>query len=261
MGEAFGQSEDRVLQAHLPARLVEGLLAPAVEAQRLALIELAEGVAHDLKNQLTVVAASVQLARSSADQGRDDLLERAWRSAMRAAQLMDEIVRYSHGDADPGVGAADAAEVLETAVAAVWGYGAKRDVALEMHPGVGVPQVAGSAPALRVLLLHLLRAAVDRCPPESRLVVAAAAEGGGVSIRVRLLDGVDRNPRWPAGAPDRQALLQALAHQAGATLVEDGPWSALQLPAVSRAWEDGSGAGGVGQGFAGEGTVQSGARG
>lgn len=261
MGEAFGQSEDRVLQAHLPARLVDDCLASADEAQRLALVELAEGVAHDLKNQLTVVAASVQLARSSAGQGRDDLLERAWRSAMRAAQLMDEIVRYSHGEADPGAGPADAAEVLETAVAAVWGYGAKRDVALEMHPGVGMPQVAGSAPALRVLLLHLLRAAVDRCPPESRLVAEAASEGRGVSIRLRLQGAADHKRLLLADAPDRQTLLQALAHQAGATLVEDGPWSALQLPAASRAWEDGSGAGGVAQGVAGEGTAHSGVRG
>lgn len=245
--------------------------APAADGtayvQRLAVAELAEGIAHDLKNQLTVVAASVQLARGVADGGQHDLLERAWRAAMRAAQLMDEMLRYTHGGFGTGVDA-DAAEALETAVAGAWGYCSARGVQLEMRLGESLPRVVGSAPALRVLLLHLLRWVADRCPPDGRLVAEACPEDGGVGIHMRLLDGEGHECHLgarvagtaDAGAGIEVAVLQALAGQAGVRLVEEGVHPVLLLqgsPDAARGREDGPGGGrpmdGLGAGELGRG--------
>lgn len=204
--------------------------------QRLAVAELAEGIAHDLKNQLTVVAASVQLAKGVADGGRQDLLERAWRAAMRAARLMDEMLRYTHGirqAPDP----VDAAEALETAVAGAWSYFAARGVQLEMRLDGDLPRVVGSAPAVRVLLLHALRGGADRSAPRGRLVAQASVESAGVRIRLLPYDAAGQESHL-GGAAERFALLEALADQAGVTL-EEGGQSLLLTPAgAARPWDE-----------------------
>jgi len=215
----------RLRARHLPARpanaRAEGDDGPAL-VRRLAVAELAEGLAHDLKNQLTVVAASVQLARDVPGSGRDELLERAWRSAMRAARLMDEMLRYAQGGAcaEDDV---DACEALETAVAGAWGYCGARGVQLEMRLESGLPRVRGAAPALRILLLHLLRWVGDRCPAECRLVAEASVRHGGVTVRLiaRSADNVEVEVA-PVGGQDAEGLaasvLEALAAEVGAVL-------------------------------------------
>jgi|GEM_PF-5433694 len=219
--------------------------------QRLAVAELAEGIAHDLKNQLTVVAASVQLARGVAEGGQNDLLERAWRAAMRAAHLMDEMLRYTHGSFGT-MADADAGEALETAVAGAWGYCSARGVQLEMRLGASLPRVVGSAPALRVLLLHTLRWVADRCPPEGRLVAEACSDDRGVSIQMHFLDAEGRECMLgnrvvgvaAAGAGIEVAVLQALANQAGVRLAHEGTYPVLLLHASAgavRGWEGGPG--------------------
>jgi len=231
--------------------------------QRLAVAELAEGIAHDLKNQLTVVAASVQLARGVAERGQDDLLARAWRAAMRAAQLMDEMLRYTHGGAEPGVDA-DAAEVLETAVAGAWGYCGALGVQLEMRLAADLPRVAGSAPALRVVLLHALRWIADRCPAGGRLIAEARAADPGVNVRLRVLDAAgngfapgsraDNGASTAAGGAMEWAMLQALARQAGARLADAGDCPALLLRAGDRdGGANAAGARGRNEGRGGEG--------
>jgi hypothetical protein len=200
--------------------------AAAGMVRRLAVAELAEGLAHDLKNQLTVVAASVQLARDLGGGGREELLERAWQSAMRAARLMDEMLRYTQGVLSPE-GDADAYEALETAVAGAWGYCGSRRVQLEMRPQPSLPRVHGAGPALRILLLYLLRWVADRCPPESRLVAEASVADGGVVMRMHALaaDGglVAVAPSAgaeepPGGGEHSVRVLQALATEAQVSL-------------------------------------------
>ena len=229
--------------------------------QRLAVAELAEGIAHDLNNQLTVVVASVQLARAAAEGVQSDLLERAWRGAMRAAHLMDEMLRYTHGSRGPSTDA-DAAEALETAVAGAWAYCSARGVHLEMRQDPDLPRVVGCASALRVLVLHLLRWVVDRCPPESRLVAEACANGGDVSIRMHSLDVLGRECMLrsragvlaPMDSGIESAVLQALANQAGVRLAHEGACPELLLRAAtgpSRQWEGGLGVQGLREGSAG----------
>ena len=186
-------------------------------ARRTAVAELAEGIAHDLKNQLTVVAASVQLARDTGAGERQDLLDRAWRSAMRAARLMDDMLRYTRG-AEPVAGDADAGEALETAIAAAWGYCGGRRVHLEMRAEPDLPRVAGSASALRVLLLHLLRWAADLSPSNCRLVAAAARAGYGIGISIRNADEVGAILAFSEAVRVVPADLAALAAQTGAAL-------------------------------------------
>ena len=186
-------------------------------ARRIAAAELAEGLAHDLRNQLTVVAAAVQLARDTLAGGLEaELLDRAWNSAMRAAGLLDDLLRYCGGEEGDGA-AADPAEALESAVAGAWRYCAAHRVRLEMRAAAGLPAVRGQAPAVRVLFLYLLREAARRCPPGAVLVAEAVADGRDVLLRVRTEPG-DMAPKAPPEAGPDAEMLEALALEVGAAL-------------------------------------------
>jgi len=207
--------------------------------RRMAVAELAEGLAHDLKNQLTVVAASVQLARGMDPARREELLDRAWRSAMRAARLMDEMLRYTQGGGvDPGE-ATDVAEAVETAVAGAWGYCGARGVPLEMRLDAGLPAVRAGAPALRMLLLYLVRWSADHSPSGCRLVVRARTVHDAVVVRIRRLRSSDAvvalGVRGDVPGRERRGtdwvVVQALAEEVGAALepgADGGP--GVRLP-------------------------------
>lgn len=205
-------------------------------ARRTAVAELAEGIAHDLKNQLTVVAASIQLAKDTNGGERHDLLERAWRSAMRAARLMDDMLRYARGT-EPVSGEANAGEALETAIAGAWGYCGARRVHLEMRLEPDLPRVVGSAPALRVFLLHVLRWSADLSPPDCHLVVLAAPAHAGVSIHIHAAPADGDGLRFPGSSCGVPAEIAALAAQTGAVLDVDsqGPcvWLRSAWPALA----------------------------
>jgi signal transduction histidine kinase len=186
-------------------------------ARRIAAAELAEGLAHDLRNQLTVVATAVQIAREALTGGLEaELLDRAWHSAMRAARLLDELLRYCDGDDGDG-GASDPAEALESAVAGAWRYCAARRVRLEMRAAAGLPSVRGPAPAVRVLFLYLLREAAGRCSPGAVLVAEAVPDGGDVLLRVRAEPGAATPTPLPESGPEAE-MLEALAREVGASL-------------------------------------------
>jgi signal transduction histidine kinase len=202
-------------------------------ARRLAVADLAEGLAHDLRNQLTVVAASIQMARDGLAEGLDgDLLDRAWRSAMRAARLVDDLLRYCEGD-DVGTGAADPAEALESAVAGAWRHCASRRVRLEMRAAEQLPRVRGPAPAVSVLFLYMLRAVADRCPAGGVLVAEVVAEGPDVVLYLRALPegGAPRQDpeAMPRTEPADAEMLYALAREVGAQLDLAAPAPQVRL--------------------------------
>ncbi len=203
-------------------------------ARRTAVADLAEGIAHDLKNQLTVVAASVQLARELPAGDRQDLLDRAWRSAMRAARLMDDMLRYTRGIGTAD-GDADACEALETAVAGAWGHCCGRGVHLEMRLEPGLPRVAGSTSALRVLLLHMLRWSADQCPPDCRLVAAAQAGPGGISVQFRPATADGQALAFPGSERGVPGDLAALVVQTGAAVRVDASGPSVWLASSGHA--------------------------
>ncbi len=220
-----------------------------------ALEDLAEGLAHDLKNQLTVVGAAVQLARGRDARGADDFLDRAWRAAMRAAGLVDEVLAYSRavGMAD-GPQCSDLAVALETAVAGTWSYAARCGVALEMRFAVQqLPAVNCSPTGLRLLLVHLLRRSTDACCPGVHLVVEAGQCGSMATVAVqRVLPPSDLGAdarQTGAESPHRGWVCDldevcALAEEVGAfcTARSSGPVVWMRV-AESGVWDGGTGSG------------------
>ena len=150
--------------------------------RRLAAVDMAEGIAHDVKNQLTVVVAAVQLVAQRVPPEQAELLRRARNCAMRAAELMDELVRYAR-DSARGGGAVDVASALETAVAGTWAFCASRGVRLELRVPAVLPQVVLPGADLPLLLVHAIRWLAGAAPANVRLVAEAVPAGTGVSVR------------------------------------------------------------------------------
>lgn len=230
-------------------------------ARRLAMADLAEGLAHDLKNQLTVVAASVQLARTPcSDPLSQDFLDRAFRATMRAARLLDEMLSYTRASGAPQEIDADLAEALETAVAAAWSHCSARSVDVVLPSAVEVPRVAAPPVALRVLLWRLLCHIADRARPGGCLFTEAVVTDDGVGLWVCLRPSEGDEARDAPGVCTRQdvqtagagtlgevggsgsggpgpgtldadeaAVIQALAAQAGATLRWESGGASLWL--------------------------------
>jgi hypothetical protein len=212
------------------AEFREGPPGPALEGvpllRRLAAVDMAEGVAHDVKNQLTVVVAAVQMVSDRVPPEQAALLERASHCAMRAAQLMDELLRAAR-DAEAPPAATDVASALETAVAGAWGYCAARGVRLEMRLDPGLTTVAAPGGELRLLLLHAIRWLADLCPAETYLTADASPAGRGAAIRLtaRAVGGAAHpwNPgAWPG-------VLCGLAAESGVRLGMEGHTPTLYL--------------------------------
>lgn len=207
-------------------------------AHRLALVDLAGGIAHEVKNQLTVVTASIQLARGSANLSvsGEYLLGRAWAAAMRAASLVDDMLVYAQGSAgDRGEGA-DVSEAVESAVAELWDAFAGLDVRLEMQT-TAMPRVAVGGAALRVLVAHMLRLAAEAVRPGTSVVVDAVRDGETVRVRLRSPEAPQGRAAHPeaaaghhAGEPSAWEVTVNLAREVGATLERDMGWPALVLP-------------------------------
>ncbi len=195
--------------------------------RRLAVVDMAEGAAHDLKNQLTVVVTAVQMVREHVAAEDAALLDRAVHAAMRAASQMDELLRLARGS---GANAerADVTTALETAVAGTWGYCAARGVQLELRAAADLPLVAGSLAGIQLVLLHSIRAIADRLAADSRLVAEAVPHGAGVAVLLRALNRQGQevgasNPPWPAS-------LRELATDAGLRLGQRANLPAVYLP-------------------------------
>ncbi len=103
-----------------------------------------------------------------------------------------------------------------------------------------LPRVAGSATALRVLLLHLLRWAADISPSDCRLVAAAARARGGIAISFRTSDETGTGLAFGQVLQAVPAEITALAGQTGAVLELDpqGPSVWLRLAAAAGAAAD-----------------------
>ncbi len=122
--------------------------------ERLA--EFAGQLSHDLKNPLTGVAMSLEMARDEAEDLDDadllvSLIDRAGRGAERMQRMIDDLLAFARGGSAPEVGEVDLAavvgEVLEDLAGELAGATIEAD---------DLPTVPGDPVQLRVVVQNLL---------------------------------------------------------------------------------------------------------
>lgn len=151
---------DRVVDV-LELELAGRRLAAANEqlaASNERLADFAGQVSHDLKNPLTAVAMSLEMAREEADDVPDlagtplvSLLERAARGADRMQGMIDDMLAYARGGAEPRLEPVDLAAVMAAVVDDLAG-----DVADGRLDVQDLPVVVGDPVQLRLVLQNLV---------------------------------------------------------------------------------------------------------
>jgi len=175
--------DERIRGEEQRARLSEQL----AQAQRLDLAgKLASGLAHDLKNLITVMSSYLDLAAGSVEdlapavgtepveQILDDF-EQLRRAVERAGTLTAKLMQFAGTEASTEeVDVAKAVDGVRRLIESALGAG----VTLEVDVPDGLPTVRADAVSLEQALVNLVMNSSDALP-----------DGGTIVVRVRLTDG------------------------------------------------------------------------
>ena len=174
--------------ATLAARVVDVLELELTSRQLAAANErlgaFAGQVSHDLKNPLSAIRMSVELARDEATEGSDlaRLLDRAERGAERMNTMIGELLEFARGGAAPERVDVDLDKVVSDVLEDL--AGAVTSGQVEVEP---LPVVSGDPVQLRTVLQNLVANAVK-------------FSGRGMPVRV----SAEQQPNgWWVGVSDR----------------------------------------------------------
>jgi signal transduction histidine kinase len=156
---------------------------------------VAAGVAHDLRNLLTIVFTNVDLLRSPRT-ARPRALDDIERAAVRARDLCTLLLQSS-GQTPETRERLDAREVVEDLLRLVE-RSRPAAVAMDWRPTPGLPRIEASPAGLHRVVLNLVTNALEALPPE----------GGRITVTLRAGTPQDA-PSWDFRV-DRQGLLVAL---------------------------------------------------
>jgi K+-sensing histidine kinase KdpD len=155
-----------------------------VQNERTHLLKIfISGITHDLNNAMAAIGGRVELLLNRLhDQATLPHLEAAHRAIIEASQMIRYIQNFVSGDHEGGLAMVDINQLARDSVQiaqSTWFQGFRQrrdpiDLETELHP---VPAVPGRAADLRIVLLCLLRHAMDTLRPGGRLIVRTSSMG------------------------------------------------------------------------------------
>ena len=203
------------LAGYLASRLAQagGALVKAEEraasAERLALLgRVAAGLAHEIRNPLSSISASVELLRESPQIGAEDraLCEIVEREVSRLNELVGDMLDLTR-PRTPEPKPENVTRVVQDVVvlAGRLGRSGAGDVTV-VASGTGGENVLGlfDGAQLRQVLWNLVKNAVEASGPGARVEVGLSRSGS--AVRVRVEDHGGRHDRGRAGAALRRVL-------------------------------------------------------
>jgi signal transduction histidine kinase len=154
------------------------------------------GITHDLNNAMAAIGGRVELLLNRLhDRATLPHLEAAHRAIIEASQMIRHIHNFVSGDHEGGVVMVDINQLVRDSVQiarSTWFQGFRQrrdpiDLGTDLHP---VPAVPVRASDLRIVLLCLLRHAMDTLRPGGRLIVRTSSMGEdeGQMVVVSLAD-------------------------------------------------------------------------
>ncbi len=157
---------------------------------RLASIgELAAGLAHELNNPMMIILGLSEMLDDdpAVPEHAHSLLGDVREAALRAAEIVKQLMVYADTQADEGWDALSLPEVLEQAICLVASQCEREGVRVELDWAPDLPLVLGNAGKLQEAVLNLLRnahEAVIQSGTGDRIAVRAAANGDRVLVEV-----------------------------------------------------------------------------
>ena len=163
--------------------------------------EFFANVSHELRTPLggILTGATAVLRRDNLDPALREELDEVAAAAQRLARLVSDMLdmaRIEGGAIDLRLDRVDVADVVAAAVARLRRANPLRSV--EVRIAAGTPEVMADWDRLGQVLDNLIANADHHAPDGTAIVITAAAEAGGVVVRV-----VDSGPGVPAELADR----------------------------------------------------------
>jgi len=158
---------------------------------------IAAAVAHEINTPLASIALCLQGLRRSLDEQAPPREEIEGYLATAAGQIdactttTRKLLSYAHLRPQETERVASA-QLVREAVELVQAHCRQRGVTVDVDVDERAPEITGDRSQMRQVLVNLLLNAADASPRGERVRLAAAAEGGGVAIRIR-----DRGPGIP----------------------------------------------------------------
>jgi len=160
------------------------------QAEKLSSISmLSAGMAHEINNPLGSILTNVQnLIQEEDNEARRVSLKWIEQETRRIARLVQELLNFASGDAEPGRGS-DANEVVRDVIRLV-GYSLAREsrVRIDTRLVEGLPRCVLSADELKQVVINLVRNAVQAIPGPGRVLVTTRPTPGADRISLVVAD-------------------------------------------------------------------------
>jgi PAS domain S-box-containing protein len=148
---------------------------------------LAGGIAHQVRNPLGIISASVQLLLEHPEDAclRQQCAEKISAAMERASQTVENLLRFAHPQGDP-MRAVDLEAVLEETLALLDHQLTGQRIAVAREFQRDLPRVWGNPGLLQHIFMHLILNTSNAMPQGGLLTVATrVGENGQVEVQVR----------------------------------------------------------------------------
>jgi len=160
------------------------------QAEKLSSISmLSAGMAHEINNPLGSILTNVQnLIDEEDDEARKVSLKWIEQETRRIARLVQELLNFASGDAEPGRGS-DANGVVREVIRLV-GYSLEPEsrVRIDARLAEGLPRCVLSADELKQVVINLVKNAVQAIQGSGRVLVTTRLQPGADRISLAVAD-------------------------------------------------------------------------
>jgi signal transduction histidine kinase len=157
------------------------------QSERLAALgKLAQGVAHEVRNPITIIGGMARLLEKkipATDPGRE-LLREISAAVSRLERMVREVESFARLPA-PRLIATDISGVIHTTLSACAAPLSSRGVSLAVQIPPDLPPLPLDAPLLGQVFRHLLENSLDAMPSGGELALTITLEAGSVKITLR----------------------------------------------------------------------------
>jgi PAS domain S-box-containing protein len=157
------------------------------QSQKLAALGvMAGGIAHELRNPLTLCSSGAQflLEDDISSEFRKECAEQIKSGIDRASLVIENLLRFARPQANGQLGEVDVVDSLRNALSLVANVAALQRVEVVAELPAFPVTVVGSTGPIEQVFVNLLINAIDSMPDGGRLLVSLAISGGEVQVSV-----------------------------------------------------------------------------
>ncbi len=167
----------------------ERLCQKARQMEKLALAgEIAAGIAHEIRNPLTVIQGYIQLLQKSADNSRDrETFLLILAEVQRTNAIISDFLRFSRPNR-PQVSMVQINELVENAAALLYGETVRKNIRFHFYPDRSLPLLLLDKDQFLQVLLNLFTNALQSMPCGGSLSVLTISDKKRNQVLIHISD-------------------------------------------------------------------------